>query len=97
MKDIYKRLEEIEARVKDAAPGPWHHDMGNWEIETHSDKNYRQAICSVTPSNRTTCHGATNEWSYDLGTPEFIAQSREDIPWLLNQVRELQLLLNLKS
>ncbi len=91
-----KELAEELLRLREvAAPGPWHHDAGNWEIETHDESNYRQAICSVAPDNRKTCEGECNEWSQDLETPDFIVfaanHAKEIAQALLDAVNQPQI------
>lgn len=85
------RLEEIQFRCKKASCGPWLADFGNWQIEIDNSEFdfHRDGICSFAPSDRDGVGERRNPidpWD----DAEFIAHSREDIPYLVNQVLELE-------
>jgi hypothetical protein len=72
-----EELERIEARLHDAAPGPWisfvegrDHDSGSSFIQTAADDIYLS--------------GAT------VADQDFIAHARQDLPKLLIEVRRLR-------
>jgi len=81
-KEILCRIEEIEARATRATPGPWESD-GVRVYSDHSNRKYNLvADCDLEPAVR----GADPQIPQD---PSFIANAREDIPWLCQTMREL--------
>ena len=72
-----EELDRMEARLRDAAPGPWisfvegrDHDSGSSFIQTAADDIYLS--------------GAT------VADQDFIAHARQDLPKLLIEVRRLR-------
>lgn len=78
MNDLETRLREIEEREKAATPGPW--DTG--EHPTNSGIRY---VFDTDGSE--VCTVYFNEESRAV---EFIAHAREDVPFLIAEVRRLQ-------
>jgi transcriptional regulator with XRE-family HTH domain len=82
------RLDEIEARANAAAPGPWvvgpsHVDCGEVWIHTRAPlppPDDPMADPSVI------CTGLDDS----PADAAFIAHAREDIPWLVSRIRELE-------
>lgn len=76
----WKRLEEIESRVKVATEGPWEND---------SDGEF--VLSPKGPAARTILSG-----DYDgdvIASREdkaFILNARSDVPWLIERLREVQ-------
>jgi len=82
LEEIQRRLEEIEARAAKATPGPWESD-GVRVYSYHSKCKYGLvADCDLELAIK----GAEPQLPYD---PDFIAHTREDVPWLRQIVREL--------
>ena len=77
------QLAEIEARADAATPGPWDHQSDTFAgtRPVHRIGNVREN-CDVGLTYRDYHTGEANA--------EFITRSREDIPWLINRVRELE-------
>lgn len=80
--EILQRLEEIEARVAEATPGPWESDgvrvysrLKNWGFGLVCD-------CDLSPAPE----GEQMPLPHD---PDFIAHAREDVPWLCQAIRNL--------
>ncbi|MCF6466368.1 hypothetical protein [Clostridium sp. Cult2] len=82
-KDI-KRIREIKERVEKATPG-------KWRVEKYyHDEPYEEFIkwAAVVVRNETITR---NDWSNPVGADlEFIAKARQDIPYLLARLDELQ-------
>jgi hypothetical protein len=99
MNDIEERLQEIQDRVQKASPGPWkvqekiYEDGKEYLAERRIVTDYKHpqlkdvvgiitlGICIYEPHYRV---------FIDKENAEFIAHAREDIPFLLNLVREQQ-------
>jgi len=79
--EILKRLEEIEARTEKATPGPWRPDLLLYEDLTVG------ITSSLTGQLVANCY-AIGEIDPNING-EFIAHSREDVPWLCKTVRQL--------
>ena len=77
-----KRLEEIEGREKEARPGPWYNDKG--KIRTPGGP----IVANVGPVSWQGLKGYQPE--IVMNTSDFIAHAREDVPWLIAKVRELE-------
>lgn len=75
------RLDEIEARCNAATPGEWVH----WVHDGPRGTIFRHCISPEHKPNKMICADIDN--SKDL---EFIAHSREDVPFLLDEVRRLR-------
>lgn len=72
------RLAEIEAREAAATPGPWHRlDFAHDANDVWIGPSFRNVIAQVVPDDA----------SADAA---FIAHAREDVPWLLAEVRRLR-------
>lgn len=74
------RLGAIEKRCEVARPGPWRPQ------ETPIDSRY--STCSIAGRDGYLVAGEFT--SLDLADADFIAHAREDVPWLLARVRELE-------
>ena len=77
-KEILKRLEEIEARVAGTIPGPW-------RVVLNQEEDFFEIR---TDGPGATVHIATlikANWH----TADFIACTREDVPWLCELARKL--------
>lgn len=75
---IEKRIEEIQDRLIGIYPGPW--------IKTDNDQFVNDgdghSIYDVA-----SCYDAEDE-KRQVATMEFIANCREDIPWLIRQLKK---------
>lgn len=83
-KDI-KRIKEIKERAEKATPGKW-----RVEKYYHDEHGYEEFIkwAAVVVKNYTITR---NDWSNPAMTDlEFIANARQDIPYLLEKIDELQ-------
>ena len=79
-----KRIKAIKERVEKATPGKW-----KVEIYYH-DEPYEEFIKSaaIVCRNRTITR---NDWSNPvMADLEFIANARQDIPYLLKKIEELE-------
>lgn len=84
------RLAEIEARADAATPGPWEADL-----DRHGET---RGIWPTTPGGEQIIGSYVAADGFDSvgwsgGTDDnlrFIAHARDDIPWLINRVRELE-------
>lgn len=80
------RLEEIQARADKATDGPW-----AAHVDRFQDESYRDIDGAWIP-------GVAEKGFYEGDKPalsmldpedaEFIAHAREDVPWLIEQVRK---------
>lgn len=82
-----KKLDEIEARLKAATPGPWGHDDGH--VLVKGDCGFQS-----TPSQY---HWECPEDGYNIPEPmdadndcEFIANAPTDIAYLIARVKKLE-------
>lgn len=74
------RLDEIEARANAATSGPW-------GVESSYGDGYPLfQICAVLRDR----YGDNAITSNDRSTVEFIAAAREDVPWLVAEIRQLR-------
>lgn len=83
-----ERLSEIKGRLEKATPGPWFADLGNWQIETHCEEFYRAGVCDFAPSSRDGCDPFPKSTVDPVQDAEFIAATRDDIPFLLSLLDE---------
>lgn len=74
------RLSEIHARAAAATPGPWCTDA--WEI--YQGTEYTPDVSQWIGE---TCRGTTT-CAQDRADATFVAAAREDVPWLLDQLRQ---------
>jgi hypothetical protein len=87
--DDKKRLEEIEARAKAATPGPWVRE-DDWMCEVNAELRelgvdhvtYENVVKLVAGLERICFNGSDDA--------DFIAHAREDVPWLLSQLAQVQ-------
>lgn len=89
---IAERLDEIRQRAEHATKGPWQYDAALDEVlspaaEPHCGGSYWVVLSE--------CRGNTNHaplvsGKRDLADFKFIAESRQDIPWLLELISDLQ-------
>lgn len=77
-----KRLEEIKNRVKDAISGPWDYDVEVIDELRHEIVVYFNADEYAVLK----CYSDTDA----LNTALFIAEAREDIPFLLEEIERLR-------
>lgn len=77
------RLDEIERRLDAATPGPWHNETG--QIRGNGGPVLLRAHGIVTWQG-------VRGWQPEqaMADLEFAAEAREDVPYLLNRVRELE-------
>ena len=83
MSGVEQRLAEIEARLAAATPGPW------------AAESAKESWCGVYgPDRSVLLYGLSSyeddvaeEYVQDLANVTFAANAREDIPWLILQVR----------
>jgi len=80
--EILQRLEEIEARVARATPGPWESDGVRVYSDYSKCKYNLVADCDLELAIK----GTEPQLPWD---PHFIAHAREDVPWLCQVTREL--------
>ncbi len=73
------RLEEIKERVKKATKGPWE---SSENLGDHSVQGPDGPVAAVTYAY------AEGPISLDECDAEFIAHARDDIPWLLEHLKE---------
>jgi len=81
-KEILKRLEEIERRVTKATPGPWVYgesEREQWVKAGDKLVVYLEYYGKPDPE-------VYQQTKHDF---EFVAHTREDVPWLRQIVREL--------
>jgi hypothetical protein len=71
------RLEEIESRVKLVTRGPWIHSRFGYQILTNDRMD---SICQFD---------GHMEMEQQIANCSFIAHSREDVPWLIEEVKRL--------
>ena len=90
--DTAGRLAEIRARAEAATPGHWgvHYD-GNGTYTIEAQPRHIPGVGSVREGDVATLHGAHEDAQpyHDSG---FMARAREDVPWLLDRVAELEAL-----
>lgn len=84
MTDITERLAEIEARVAAADDGPWR--VRGPQVDPSWKWAAGVESASLDPGEVDT----TIAEVVDAPDAEFIAHARTDVPWLVEQVRELQ-------
>ena len=85
MTAIDTRLAEIRARAENATPGPWESDGG--EISQHwSRPKPWLPVISTDVACISYCYGGSASGVENKADAEFIAASRTDVPWLLDQV-----------
>lgn len=83
MTDRAKRLTEIEAREKAATPGPWGVDA---PYDRHAldlfapDRRKQPTIASVCTAGKD-----LRQCAADF---DFMAEARQDVPWLLAEIRD---------
>ena len=70
------RLDEIKARAEAATQGPWSFDWSEGEVP-------------VFYGQTTKISGTFSVEANTIEDAEFIAAAREDVPWLIERVREL--------
>jgi len=79
-----RRISEIEARLEAAAPSPW---KAMIEGRDHSSGS----SCIVTATNGIDLDGASDA---DI---DFMANARQDVPYLISELRRLVELVNSSS
>ena len=80
--EILKRVEEIEARAARAMPGPWTYGESEREQWVEADGGLIVYLEHYSKPDLTVHEQAR----YDF---DFIAHSREDVPWLCKLTRKL--------
>lgn len=82
------KLSDIEMRCMNAYPGPWANSIGGGYNVHASDMKW---IC-VTDNRDWDSRGPYSSIRRQtaIRTAEFIAHAREDIPWLIAEIRRLQ-------
>lgn len=85
-----ERIDEIQARCDAATPGPWEYFDNGFDGEIRSTTGTSRF--AGAPEN--ICGGEPGEGRIDDGPDaQFIAHSREDIPYLLAEVKRLNAVL----
>jgi len=74
-----ERIAQIEARCNAASPGPW-----TWEPSWPEGQVLTTAGLRDGPWHAI----ARRRWDNELADAAFILAAREDVPWLLNRLRE---------
>ncbi len=89
------RIDEIEARANAATKGPWHATLS----ESEPDNKYPGLSEPGHSEHTVSPHEYVAGWRHDGGyggygitkpNAEFIAAAREDVPFLIAEVRNLQ-------
>jgi hypothetical protein len=85
-----ERLAQIEARAEAASAGPWETTLH--EDQRYGTKGYAWVLAKVIPGAHElniikVCH---EDWPPTPSDAEFIAHARQDIPWLLQRLREAE-------
>lgn len=76
------RLDEIQARVEAATPGPWEVTQEGWSVIS--------AACNICGTyHNHSMHDGGRTWDAQPDA-DFIAHSREDVPFLLAEVSKLR-------
>lgn len=86
-----QEIDEIQARAKDATPGPW---FTGWDLDATNDPN----DLGIVAFNRggvvgsmfvcSTCHSSTIQQA--IKNAEFIAHARTDVDTLIAEVSRLK-------
>jgi hypothetical protein len=82
-----ERLAEIEARANAATNGPWYADVTRYHRRPASEQEVVVATDTMSIVRLSGSKGFHEEAMPDA---EFIAHARQDVPWLLARVRELE-------
>lgn len=91
--EVEQRLEEIAARAGAATPAPWRADYGVEmpdDVRVCQDDGRGHCICCLAlmgdydGEKGEWRNGSIKEWRADA---EFIAHAREDVLWLVGQLR----------
>jgi hypothetical protein len=85
--DDKKRLEEIEARAKESTPGPWERRI---HLETEDGFTVEVDLLDGRKGNGYRCVGPLVSFVEAEDDAEFLAAAREDVPWLLSQLAQVQ-------
>lgn len=80
MTNLDELLNPIEDRLKAATPGPWYHDMGNWDVEQPAT---RLTVACLIPDHLTDVDGNTTGMSYFSGNGDLIAHAPTDLATLI--------------
>lgn len=82
--DTNKRLEEIKARCEAATKGPWDYDGMHPEINAPDEWGMIISMLRMHPGDE-----ILDDFGHAFNPDfEFIANARDDIPWLLTQLAE---------
>jgi hypothetical protein len=87
------RLDEIQARADAATPGPWEADtVQRGDCVVWGPNGAFIANHQAEPHWLPAPNGAKRAAAFDVDKRdcEFIAHAREDVPWLIERVRELE-------
>ena len=91
-----ERLAEIKARCEAATPGPWRFSEAHeWQEGDGPFDDWGADIQRDADGDDVVVGGAQDEQGGAVGVlrnedAEFIAASREDVPWLLTEVERLE-------
>lgn len=81
------RLQEIKERCEKATPGPW--TGPRYANDSIYAKHHHGTERAVAKTFLQTCCAGNDEVSFPYWeNAEFIAHSREDIPWLVSQLEK---------
>jgi hypothetical protein len=89
------RLDEIRARVEAATPGPWEWDDSEWHRGFYAQEGRPlgdRSIGELSAGDIDVLRAHIDEeyLTGRLADAAFIAAAREDVPWLLAQIRRLR-------
>jgi hypothetical protein len=85
--EVETRLAEIRERVGQATPPPWKWDRP----ETLENPETYQTVYEATHDHGCACRkDCTIDVELSIADAEFIANARQDIPWLLDQLARVR-------
>lgn len=87
MTEREQRLREIEARVEAVTPGPWKsgHYAPTEQVSVYYDQIDEGQSC-IARTTYTILDGPEQS----ISDMKFVAHARQDVPWLLAEVRRLE-------
>lgn len=98
MEGVYKMnlshpIKRLRALEKNATKGPWHADLGNWQIESRNEESFRDGVCTFSFCDRDKIDGTTNSVDPVLDA-DFITEMRNALPELLDALDSAKEILN---
>lgn len=88
--DVKKRLAEIETRANATPKGPWHFELKSFGYQITTDLQKGHATFTFKPEvwNNPMKGQKLHDWQLEaIRTGEFVAHSREDVPFLLGALK----------